>query len=514
MLWAGSDDGLVHVSRDGGENWTDVTPPDLPEWSFVRTVEPSPHQAGTVYLAATRYKLDDNAPYLFRTDDYGANWVSITGEGDHAIPAHDYVRVIRTDPAREGLLYVGTETGIHVSTDDGATWDRWKSGLPVTPVYDLAVKGTDLVVATHGRSFWIMDDLTPLHQMVGDTDTAETALFAPRRAWRLLPDLFAQWIKNEGKDYWVSLGKQATFVAEMDETGQVRRTFHDAGEAAPVGATITYLLSEADADGGLALEFSDSGGNLVRRVIPKPEGYDDLEDDEKAHHAGPWITAKPGLNRFLWDLRHAGATRVLGNKMTGAADKGPLVVPGSYEVKLLVSDGDNAKTWTQTFDVVNDPRVDVTQEALESQRDALIAIRDKISEAHETIIDIRSITAQLDSWSGRSDLSEEARSAADSLREGLAAVEGELIKPGKHEDMFGGQEPARLNQKLTSVISVIGSADAPPTRQALELSAKYSEEIDEHLERFRQLVADDLAAFNNSMAEAGLPAVEVREHAG
>ena len=509
VLWAGSDDGLVHVSRDGGETWTDVTPPDLPEWTFVRTVEPSPHREGTVYLAATRYKLDDTTPYLFRSEDYGETWVSITGEGDHAIPEHDYVRVIRTDPAREGLLYVGTETGIYVSTDDGVTWDRWESGLPVTPVYDLTVKGTDLVVATHGRSFWIMDDLTPLHQLLGDNATGETRLFEPRRAWRLVPNLFAQWIKTEGKDYWVSLGKQATFVAEKDETGQVRRTFHDAGEAAPVGATITYFLTETDAATDVALEFSDVDGNLVRRVGTKPEGHDDLEDDEKAFQSGPWVTSKAGLNRFLWDLRHAGATRVLGNKMTGAADMGPLVVPGVYEVKLIVGEGDEAQSWTQRFEVVNDPRVDVAPEALVSQRDALLAIRDKISEAHQAIIDIRSITAQIDAWFGRSDMPGDTRSAAEALSEGLAAVEGELIKPGKHEDMFGGQEPARLNQKLTSVISVIASADAPPTRQALELSTRYSEEIDEHLERFRRLVADDLAAFNAAMAKAGLPAVEV-----
>ncbi|HET9258808.1 MAG TPA: glycosyl hydrolase, partial [Acidimicrobiia bacterium] len=512
--WAGSDDGLVHVSRDGGENWTDVTPADLPEWSFVRTVEPSPHQEGTVYLAATRYKLDDNTPYLFRTDDYGSTWVSISGEGDHVIPDDDYIRVIRADPAREGLLYVGTETGIYVSTDDGATWDRWESGIPVTPVYDLTVKGTDLVVATHGRSFWILDDLTPLHQLVDDAATTETRLFQPRRAWRLLPDLFSQWIKNEGKDYWVSLGKQATFIAEKDETGQVRRIFHDAGEAAPVGATITYFLSEADAEREVTLEFSDSDGNVVRRLGTKPDDYDDLEEDEKAHQAGPWITAKPGLNRFLWDLRHAGATRVLGNKLTGAADTGPLVVPGTYRVKLIVGSGDDTTSSSESFEVVNDPRVDVSQESLQSQLGALLEIRDKISQAHQTIIDIRSITAQLDVWSKRSDLSEELRSLAETLRERLVAAEGELIKPGKHDDMFGGQEPARLNQKLTSVISVISSADAPPTRQALELADKYSEEIDEHLDEVRRIVADDLAAFNEAMAEAGLPAVEVLEHAG
>jgi hypothetical protein len=260
----------------------------------------------------------------------------------------------------------------------------------------------------------------------------------------------------------------------------------------------------------VSLEFHDTDGNLVRRIGTKPDGYDDFEDDEKAYRAGPWITAKPGLNRFLWDLRHAGATRVLGNKMTGVADVGPLVVPGSYEVRLVVGETDEARARSQRFEVVNDPRVEVTPDALEAQLDALLAIRDKISEAHQAIIDMRSITSQLDVWTGRSDLPAGPRAAAESLREALAAVESGLIKPGKHEDMFGGQEPARLNQKLSSVISVIGSADAQPTKQALELSAKYTGEIDEHLERFSRILDDDLADFNATMATAGLPAVEIR----
>lgn len=511
VLWAGSDDGLVHVSRDGGETWDDVTPPDLPEWTYVRTVEPSPHQSGTVYVAATRYKLDDNTPYLYRSEDYGVTWESIVGEGDTAIPAHDFVRVIRADPARPGLLYVGTETGIYLSDDDGATWYRWESDLPVTPVYDLTVKGSDLVVATHGRSFWIMDDLTPLHQLMDDASTGGTRLLQPRAVYRILPDLFAPWIKSEGKDYWVSLGKQATFEATIDETGQVRRKFLDAGEAAPMGAVVTYILGDEIAEGtALSLEIRDPDGELVRTVGTKPEGYDGMEDEEKAFNAGPWITTKTGVNRFVWDLRHAGSTRVRGNKMAAAANQGPLVVPGTYEVRLLVSGPDEESTsWSQTFEVVRDPRVDVSVDDLERQLEALLAIRDKISAAHEAVITIRSVTRQIGAWSSRSDLDEEMRSVADGLTKKLSEIENELIKPGKHEDMFGGQEPARLNEKLASVISVIASADAPPTEQSLQLAAAYSEEIDEQLEKLAELLAKDLAEFNAQMAATDLPAIEV-----
>ena len=240
VLWAGSDDGLIHVTRDGGQTWSDVTPPGLPEWSFVRTVEPSPHHAGKVYVAATRYKLDDNAPYLFKTTDYGETWEDITGDGEGAMPANDFVRVVRADPAREGLLYVGTETGLCLSMDDGESWTRWESNFPVTPVYDMTIKDNDLVIATHGRSFWILDDLTALHQLVDSAEDETSQLFQPRKSWRVLPDLFDAWIANEGKDYWVSLGKAATFEVGPDETGQPKRSYFDAGES-PIFGDIDCL---------------------------------------------------------------------------------------------------------------------------------------------------------------------------------------------------------------------------------------------------------------------------------
>src|SRR5690606_7596067 len=161
VFWAGSDDGLVHISKDGGKTWTNVTPPDLPEWALISIIEPSPHDPATAYIAATRYKWDDTTPYLYKTNDYGQTWTRIT----NGIPAHEFTRVIREDPNRRGLLYAGTETGIYVSFDDGANWHRMGGNLPVVPIHDFVIKGVELVVATHGRSFWILDDLTPLHQL-------------------------------------------------------------------------------------------------------------------------------------------------------------------------------------------------------------------------------------------------------------------------------------------------------------------------------------------------------------
>lgn len=239
VLWTGSDDGLVYLSRDGGANWQNVTPSDLPEWSFIRTVEPSPHDPATLYLAATRYKLDDNRPFLYKTNDYGQSWQTITT----GIPDDDFTRVIRADPNRVGLLYAGTESGLYVSFDDGGMWQRWQSNLPIVPIYDMTVKGTDLVLATHGRSFWIVDDLTLLHQASDAVESKPMHLFQPRRTWRLLPDLFFGWSREEGKVYGVGLAKSAVYLASETETGHVKRQFLDAGEGASLGAMITIPSS-------------------------------------------------------------------------------------------------------------------------------------------------------------------------------------------------------------------------------------------------------------------------------
>ena len=518
VLWAGSDDGLVHLSRDGGRSWRNVTPPDLPEWAFIRTVEPSPHDPATLYLAATRYKLDDPTPYLYRTTNYGESWEAITGcEGGRCLPPHDFVRVVRADPGCPGVLYTGTETGIHVSLDDGATWQRWRSNFPVTPVYDLKVEGADLVIATHGRSFWILDDLTPLHReaatlAAGGAGDEPFSLYAPRRAWRLVPGVMDCITGTDGKDYSIGLGKPATFTASRDETGQVRRQFLDTGEGAPPGAVVYYRLperiaAEAEAGTAVSIEFHDAGGRLVREIRPKPADYDGLSDEDKALDPGPWITLRPGVNRFVWDLRHPGAARLRGNKTGTEANRGPLVLPGTYQVRLRVGE----QKLTESFEVVNDPRSPASVDELRGQLDCLLAIRDKISDVYAGVQRIRDASGEIERWCGRLSRHaghDSALEAGKALRVALAEVEDALILPGEHTDTTGLHHRVRLGAALASVISIVDSADARPTAQGKALAEEYMGRIDAQLDRLVALLDEGLGRFNDLVSRAGLSPVE------
>ena len=550
VLWAGSDDGLVHVTRDGGANWHDVTPPELPEWAFIRNVEPSPHDAGSCYVAATRYKLDDTAPYIYKTRDYGNTWAAIVGSGETTIPAHDFVRVVRADPRCPGVLYAGTETGLYVSLDDGESWRRWRSNFPVVPVYDLKVEDDELAVATHGRSFWIQDDLTPLRgiaaraasgersvffsperglQWEADSGTGSDSggaafLFPPRPAWRLLPGVMDFITGTDGKDYSIGLGKAATYVATRNESGLVERRFLDAGEAAPVGAVVYYRLpQDQSADAAAATEdgpspgsssptppspslaFHDADGALIREFHPKPAGHDRRSDEDKALDPGPWMPLRAGVNRFVWDLRHSAAMRLRGNKTGEEAFRGPLALPGTYEVRLTIG----GRTFTERFEVVNDPRSPASLDELREQLDCLLEIRDKLSLLYARVKRIRETSEELERWCGRLEAGghAEAAQAGQALRDALAEVETVLILPGDQADSVGLHHRVRLNAALASVIGVVDAADAQPPAAARALAAEYMAAIDTQLERLDELLTRDLGEFNRLVAEADLPAV-------
>jgi hypothetical protein len=409
------------------------------------------------------------------------------------------------------LLYAGTESGVYVSLDDGANWVRWQANFPVAPVYDLLVKDNDLIAGTHGRSFWIMDDLTLLHQLAAQ-DASQPHVFAPRTSQRILPDLFGAYFGDEeGKVYGV---KAAIVVNKKNEHGQMESTVLDGGKARAKGVAVTFWLPEAptgtetSALPKMTLAFLDADGGVIREFQPKPAGYDKLDDKDKALNPGPWMPTKVGMNRFVWDTRYPGATRVRGNKTAGEANQGPLVLPGAYQVRLTVDD----QQYVQPFTIVNDPLVQTPLADLQAQLGLLRQIYDKLSACHRGVNVLRDVLSQAKGWAERMAKKERGAAiveAANAIVKKLEAIEDALILPGEQNDTFGLNQRARLNAKLASLISIVGSADRAPTQQAHGLAAVYAGQIDDQLAQLQAVLDSDVEALNSLIQDANLPPVVV-----
>jgi photosystem II stability/assembly factor-like uncharacterized protein len=505
VFMLGTDDGLVHLSKDGGAKWKDITPPELPEWSFVRTVEPSPHKAGTWYLCATRYKLGDFAPYVFVTRNYGKTWTRIT----HGLPADEFVRVVRADPQRPGLLYVGTEFGLYVSIDDGADWQKWRSNLPVTPIYDLLIKGDDLILGTHGRGLWVLDDLSALREFAKDAAgkrrIAAPHLFAPGITYRVLPDLGAAIDLAEGKGYGLGLASGAIYIAKKDDTGRCSAKVLDAGIGRDRGVLFYYAVPEGlPARAVASLEILDAKGRVLRSYAPKPAGYDALDEKQKSLDIGPWIPVRPGVRRFVWNMRHAGALRVAGNKMTPELAEGPFVLPGSYAARLTLG----SETREVAFELAQDPHVGAALADLEKQEKVLLRMRDKVSDAHAAVNRLRDVREQVQLWQKRLGTHADLAQQAETILGVLASIEDKLILPGEQKDNYGLIAHTRLNGAVCEVYSMAISADAKPTRAVQSMFGEYAQAIDDEVKRLSRLIKEDIAAFNEAIAAAALPAIQ------
>ena len=498
VLWAGSDDGLVHVSKNAGRTWDAVTPSQLPEWTLVSMIEPSPHDPATAYIAATRYKFDEGAPLLLKTGDYGATWITITD----GIAQGDFTRVIREDPARRGLLYAGTETGVYISHDDGATWRSLRGNLPVVPVHDLVVKGDELVAATHGRSFWVLDDLTLLRQLDQDTSTAEALLFQPSPTYRIAAAMESGRRVGPGKNYHSGLPDVGAHYERKKPDGKVERVLLDAGSNPADGVVVTYHLAQAP-EGEITLAFLDSSGELVRELssVHKDTGAPSRDEPEE-----PTLPTMVGMNRFVWNMRHADARRVPGDKTVTKGLQGPLALPGTYEVRLRVGD----LVLTQTVELLKDPRVSTTQEELAEQMALLTRIRDKLSETTDVISRLRGIRGQVDEWVSRAD-GEPAWNVvaerATALNDMLSEVEGELIQLKGGGELDRLKFPSRLNGKLAELTSVVASADAAPTRQSHEVFEDLSTRIDTQAQRLQQIMDGEVSEFANLVHELEIPPI-------
>lgn len=475
ILWAGTDDGLVHITRDGGKTWQNITPKELPPWSLISMIEVSTFNPGTAYLAVDRHELDDFRPYIYKTYDFGKTWKKISG----GLPPRSFVRVVREDPKRRGLLYAGTETGVFVSFDDGSTWQSLQLNLPIVPVHDLCVKDDDLVAATHGRSFWILDDLTPLHQLTPEITKAPYHLFKPRDAYRL--------------------ARGGGFGSG------------EAGENPPWGTTIFYYLREKPQK-PVYLDFLDENGNLICSFSSQPPASEEKDEKEKRlFRASPVVSAEKGLNRFVWDMRVLPARAVPGAVIWAGTLAGPVVPPGIYQVRMRVGE----EALTQKWEWKIDPRIDSSVGELKEQFDLLVQIRDKLDEVNRAIIKLRSLRKQLEDFILKLQTkSEESRELTSELKghismatrilNDLKEVEEVLIQSKSQAPQDPLNYPIRLDNRLAALASVVAGVDSRPTDQSYELFQELKAEAERELARLERILKEQVGAFNQKIRESGL----------
>jgi len=478
VIWAGTDDGLIHITRDNGKTWQNITPKGIPEWIQINSIDAPLRDKGTAYVAATMYKFDDFRPYLYKTSDYGKTWTKIV----NGIPDGAFTRVIRQDPVKPGLLYAGTEVGLYVSFDDGASWKPFQRNLPYTPITDLAVKNGDLVVATQGRAFWILDDLTPLRQWSDTVAGSAVYLFPPRPTVRM-------------------------DIEKPDEDEPVRA----AGANMPAGVVVDYWLKDKPKEGEkVTLEFFD-GDTLLRSFSnQKPPKAEDLKEqsrqDEEQKDRDKPLEPKAGVNRFVWDMRVLRPTLVPKAVFNEGTKKPPKVAPGTYKVRLTVG----GKAYTETVEVKPHPAGYATAADLKAQYDLLKSIRDRLSETHEAVLKIRDVRGQVKELGDRAERlgkGDALKKQAAALADKLTAIEENLTNPQIIADEDSLIYEPKLDHDWTYLAAIVASADAKPTPS----SVKYYEELKSRLavilSEFRSLLDHDVADFNRAVQEQHIPPV-------
>ncbi len=485
LIWVGTDDGLVHITRDGGNNWTNITPTDLPDWSRISQIDPSPHDPGTAYVAVDRHQSDDMHPYIYKTNDYGKTWVKIV----KGVPENTFVRAVREDPKKRGLLYAGTETGVYVSFNDGADWRALQLNLPTTPVHDLVVKNDDLVIATHGRAFWILDGISPLRQYSDDIAKRDVHLYTPGTAMRF---------QNPTED--------------EDAPKPVL-----VGDNPPTGALIYYFLKDKP-KGETTIEILDSTGTVIRKYSSNKT--EELDEPLTPEDKKPEKQIKPdaGLNRLVWDLRYTGSSRVPDYYLWEYKDgsRGPLAVPGKYQVRLTV----DGKSQSAAFEVTMDPRVQVSQADLQNQFDLLIQVRDQLSRVYDMVNQIQDVREQIDGLRKRlpgNGTVKNTLAAADALDKNLLLVRDDLaqMKIKSNEDSLA--YPQKVDSKLAGLAMAVGvGTDSAPTEAEYRVFEKLKQQADISIAHWAEIQKTELADFQKMMAGQNIQAIVVpaAENAG
>ncbi len=464
LLWVGSDDGLVHITQDGGQTWRNITPKGMPEWMMINSIEPSAFDEGTCYVAGTRYKLGDFAPYLYKTTDYGQTWTKIT----NGIESEHFTRVVREDPKRKGLLYAGTETGMYISFNDGQNWEKFQLNLPIVPITDLAIKDNNLVVATQGRSLWVVDDLTVLHQVKASDGAVNAKLFAPKDSYR-----------TKGRT-----------LKEPSKT---------AGQNHPNGVVTHFYVKDFDKEkDSVALTYFNMRGDSLA-------SYSTYAKEKNKE-----LKVKAGGNTHVWDTRGKGAEKLKGMILWAASLNGAKAVPGDYQVSLNI----NGAAQTQRFKILADPRAEVSVADMQKQYDFITSVNETIDKAHQRIKKIRKINEKLDAFVKQYKGNEQTKALveqAKKMKEGFSEIEKALYQTKNRSNQDPLNFPIRLTNKLAHLNRLVSIDDFPPTDQDVAVKNEMTTKVNTQLRAFDALVDKEMTAFNEEFNALGLKYLSVEE---
>ena len=463
LIWTGSDDGLVYLTKDGGQHWENVSPKDMPEWMMINSIDPDPFTPGSAYIAGTRYKLGDYRPYLYHTKDYGKSWALIID----GIPAEHFTRVVRADPRRKGLLYAGTENGMYISFNDGGHWSPFQLNLPLVPITDLLVKEDGLIAATQGRSIWMIDGLEPLHQLTEEIAAKDSYLYQPIPSYR------------------------------MD--GQQNPKVKNAGLNHPGGVTAHFFLKALpDSNTAVVLSFHETDGTLIRE-------FSSLAKEEKDK-----LKLRQGGNHVVWNMRYPEARKFDGMVLWWSSLEGPEAVPGDYLVRLKVGE----ELMEQPFRILKDPRVNTSLEGLQAQFDFIQSVNAKVTEAHQAIIDIREVRRQLQHFTSRwegDDGKKGLVTQANTIDSIMTKVEKALYQTQNRSNQDPLNYPVKLTNKLAHLNSLTRLGSNPPTDAALAVRDELVQAIDQELGQFYQLKEKDIPAFNRAVIDQAVDVIILKQ---
>ena len=495
VIWVGSDDGLIHITKDGGETWENITPPKKlsPELNMINSIDPSPFKKGKAYIAATSYKFGDYTPYLYKTEDYGKSWKLITD----GINSSYYTRVVRSDKKRDGLLYAGTEWGMYISFDDGNSWSKFQLNLPVTSIRDLEVKDNDLVVATHGRSFWIIDDLTPLHQLNEYNHDDDAILFKPDLSYRM-----------------------------AQSGGWNRPNNLLSGQNHPNGVIINYYIKELQEDDYLRIDIENKDGSIIRSFTNNQDKYSQVGNNDKSIMVGNPVLSNPndidnalssdnleslspknGGNRLIWDMRYPGFKSFEGMVLYSSPNVGPKATPGKYNIKMTYND----MVFQEEFEIVKDPRVKISQADYQDQLEFLIDVRDEVSKANQQIIDIRRIKNNMSFILDKTKDNNELQEMINKYLDDISVVENNIhmTKNQSRQDPlnFG----IRINNRIAFLLADSQRGDYPPTDQSKEFFSQVKEELDIEVTNVKAIIKKHSQKIEEYLKENKIEVISLKD---